>query len=341
MSNTLELIPKNESVLKQYDIVHMFELFLKLHGPYAVNTIKNKTDMFAKLIKFLDGRMPTKELMLEWSLTLTMGVAKYNQIVTTAHQVLRWMHKVGYLPEDLTRVIPWKRQPPPKPSQIWTHEEYEKIKAYCRPRPNYQAHLFLIILGYRTGMSLVDCCHLRWRDVHLHDNGPSFIDIYRIKTERLGGKAFCQIPVLPFTDLHEALIARKKVEHLNYKRFDGITDFVHEDAPGLYINTMWKINEDFRDIFRRCGINWNGTKTFRHFRNTFVSNLVNSGMQLALLTKVTGHNNLKTLMLYLKADRYALQEGIAKAYEYSERDYTAPTAPVLAPNPETGIAQVG
>lgn len=341
---SLEVIPRGVSPFQSKTLHEMFDLFLQAHGPYAFRTILNKRIMFVNSFLNKIGNAPiTKDLLLSWSFELgnRLGVAKYNQTTVTVKQVLKWLYKIGYLAEDHTAIVPYKRMPAPKPALTWTHEEYEQMKAYCKVKPHFQTHLWLFILAYRTGMSLVDCCHLRWRDVHMHDNGPSFIDIYRIKTERLGVKALCQIPIIPHTDLHDALLSRKAVAHLNYKRFDGITDFVHEDAPGLYMNTMNRIGDDFGAIWDRAGIVRNG-RSFRHFRNTFVSNLVNSGMQLALLTKITGHNNLQTLLLYLKADRYALQDGLAKAYEYGSNPNGSSTitATIPAPDKQTGPAQV-
>lgn len=248
------------------------------------------------------------------------GNNKINGITTRVRGFLKFLHKMDYTRKDLSDSLPPLPKESVAPSQIFTDEDYAAIKAYCTDREWTQPHLWLIILAYRTGMSMVDCCYLRWRDVHLNENGPSFIDIHRIKTKRLGAKALCQIPIIPFTDVHEWLVKLKKVEHLNYKRFDGITDFVHQDCPGLYECTFQRLRHDFKNIFKYSKIA--PEKTFRHMRNTFCSNLVNSGTQIALICKMTGHNNVATLLRYLKPDRRSLEDGLAKAFAYAEEGKT-------------------
>lgn len=249
-----------------------------------------------------------------------VGNNRINHITTGVRGFLRFLHKMDYTKKDLSSAMPLLPKEATAPAQIFTEAEYKALKTYCTGREWTQPHLWLFILAYHTGMSLIDCCHLRWCNVHLNENGPSFIDIKRIKTQRLGDKALCQIPIIPFTDVHEWLIKLKKVEHLNYKRFDGITDFVHQDCPGLYLCTFQNLRQDFKNIFKACGISTK--KTFRHFRNTFCSNLVNSGTQIALICKMTGHTNVQTLLGYLKPDRKSLQEGLAKALQYAQEGET-------------------
>lgn len=246
------------------------------------------------------------------------GNNKINAITTRVRGFLKFLHKMDYTRKDLSDALPPLPKEAVSPAEIFTEAEYQALKTYCAEKEHFQPHLWLFVLSYHTGMSLVDCCYLRWRDVHLNEDGPSFIDIHRIKTRRLGLKALCQIPIIPFTDLHTWLVKLKAVEHLNYKRFDGITDFVHQDCPGLYDCTFQRLRGDFVNIFNKCGIS--RKKTFRHFRNTFCSNLVNSGAQLALICKMTGHNNVQTLLRYLKADRESMEDGLNKAFQWAKEE---------------------
>jgi site-specific recombinase XerD len=107
----------------------------------------------------------------------------------------------------------------------------------------------------------------------------------------------------------------KKQERFNYVRHDGIRDFVHQDAPGLHQCKFASIYRDFRNIFQRAGIT--PTLTFKHLRNTFCSNLVNSNTNLALVCKMTGHQNVTTLLRYLKPDWQSLQDGLARAFHHA------------------------
>jgi integrase len=222
--------------------------------------------------------------------------------------------------------------PTPPPAKTWTHEEYLTMIEYTRTRESKHVHRWLFILGYRTGMSMVDACHLRWPSVHLNENGPSFIEYYRTKQARTGRAAFCQIPIVAGSDLHQELLKRKAVAHLNYHRFDGIDDYVHQDCPGIYHGGVYRAANDFNDIWWSAGIDRQG-RSYKTFRSTFVSNLVNSGVQYALICKMTGHQNLKTLMLYLKVDRLALQDQLNVAYEYGARNDNRPITAFAAPRP--------
>lgn len=259
----------------------------------------------------------TKENLFEWAMQMKKEKTATVYVRRTVHvrAFLKWLHQMGYVAVDLRDAVPTIQQPPPAPIQVWTEEEYERLKEWTNTRPSLHVYRWLFILGYRTGMVLTECCHLRWCHVFLNDNGPSHIEVHRKKVKRFGPKSLCQIPILPGTDLHRALLARQAVAHLNYKRYDGINDYVHQDLPGLYARPMPPIQWPINEIVKKCGIERNG-RSFKHFRSTFISNLVNSGAQMALISKMTGHQSMQTLLLYLKADKRALQDELSRAFQY-------------------------
>jgi site-specific recombinase XerD len=308
-------LPKLKKIMSMRDL---WDVWVGTKGDIAPYTKVEYRGIGNKFCTFMENHpmepMSMVEFVQEWR--KTAGNNKVNGYMVRVKGFLKFLKKMHYINDDLWEAVPLLPKEATAPVQIFTDEDYKKIKTYCTDREWTQPHLWLFILAYHTGMSLIDCAHLRWRDVHLNENGPSFIDIHRIKTKRLGEKALCQIPVIPFTDVHEWLMKLKKVEHLNYKRFDGITDFVHQDCPGLYACTFQHFRGDFKNICKRCGVD--PKKTFRFLRNTFCSNLVNSGTQLALICKMTGHNNVATLLRYLKPDRRSLQEGLEKALQYAQ-----------------------
>lgn len=331
MSNEVTIVQDKPAIGGKpvHSLLELWTIFVKMKGDMAPGTRTNYERFGRLFCSFVDGKPLSTATMMQWMLhlrerkhktrlhTKTISAAATNDINARVRSFLRWLKLFKYTQEDLAEAIQLLPETAAKEAKTWTADEYAAIKSYCHGRAWCQVHLWLIVLAYRTGMSLVDCCHLRWRDVNLNENAPSFIDIYRIKTARLGQKALCQIPIIPFTDVHEWLLRLKKAEQLNYTRHDGITDYVHQDAPGLYACRFSSINQDFRNIYIRSGIDIKQGKTFRNFRNTFVSNLVNAGAQFALICKMTGHQNMKTLLLYLKADRHALQEQLHKAFAYS------------------------
>lgn len=244
------------------------------------------------------------------------AISNINKTNSVVGGFLKFLKQQHYINESLNECLPRLLDNEPKETLIFTEDEYEKIKEYCAGRSWTQPHLWLFILGYRTGMSLVDCCHLRWRNVHLNDDGPSYIDIYRIKmSSRMGDKSLCQIPIVPFSDVHLWLLNLRNVTP--WKRADGITDYVHQEGPGLYACNFQRLRTDFKNICRRAGVD--ERKTFKCLRNSLCSNLVNSGMQLASVCKITGHNSVKVLLGYLKPDRQVLQDGMAASQQYSAK----------------------
>jgi integrase len=320
MSTALEILPpeKPKPLKRITTIDDLWSVFVRIKGTLARNTSLEYMNTGRLFCKFMRDRTIDMKSITDWALFVQEGrqASTVNKINVKVKSFLRWLRAMNYTSSDLSIAIKTLIEPARREAKLFTEEEFNQVKEYCKGRNWCQVHLWLFILGYRTGMSMVDCCHLRWRDVHLNDNGPSYIDIYRIKTERLGQKALCQIPIIPFTDVHEWLLKLKAVEHLNYKRHDGITDYVHQDAPGFYTCSFQRIGQDFKNIFLRSGIA--PGRSFKNLRNSFCSNLVNSGTQMALVCKMTGHNNVEMLLRYLKPDRRALQDGLNKAFQYAQ-----------------------
>ena len=321
MSTMLEVLPPlpTRPLKRMMSMRDLWDVHVSIKGELAPSTLMYRKAVGDMFCKFMEGRSLEPETMVEYlnhlRSTSEGGHNHINKNLTAVRGFLKFLKTMKYIRDDLWDALPNLPPQPVAEVQTFTSEEYETIKAYCKGREWCQPHLWLIILGYRTGMSLVDCCHLRWRDVHLNDNGPSFIRIHRIKTKRLGEKSLCQIPIMPLSDIHEWLLNLKKVEHLNYRRSDGITDFVHQDCPGLYCYASSRIGNDFKNIFIRAGLGRG--KTFRHFRSTFCSNLVNSKAQIALICKMSGHNSVTMLLRYLKADMRSLQDALAQSFQFA------------------------
>lgn len=326
-----EPLPPPLPLKRASTLPNLWEDFVKTRGRMSRASVDYYYYIGKRFLKFMRAKDLTPQTIMSWCYFLRTekmprkhpgGKVRYtllsphrvNQINTRVKGFLKFLYKLNYINLPLWEFIQTLTEPERKPGLIITEQEYENIKAYMTGKERWQILLWLCIVAYRTGMSMIDCCHLRWKDVALNENGPSFIDIYRRKTQRLGEKALCQIPVVPGTDLHQWLLRLRKVE--NYKRADGIDDFVNQDAPGYYNNCMKRPDSDVRRIFNEYGLA--PGRTFRNFRNSLCSNLVNSGAQLALVCMITGHNNVKTLLQYLNVDREALEDAMLKAYQHAE-----------------------
>lgn len=232
---------------------------------------------------------------------------------STLRSFLKFIQKLGFLKHNLWEFVELPKLPESKPPELVTEAEYQALKAHLKNSDRYQWALWMIILGYRTGMTMCDCANLRWEQVFLNDTAESYMDVPRQKMRRHG--IVCRIPIVPNSDLHEWLLKLQSTRHLNYKRFDGL-NFVHQDCPGYHAGRgRHYMTEDFARLFAQAGLKG---KSFASLRRTFISNLVNSGMQYALICKITGHTNIKTLLGYLRPDRKALRDGVMKAQQYAE-----------------------
>lgn len=324
MNKTLEIVKFDrppKPVERKVPLDRLWALFVRTRGDLAYQTLYVYAYFGRLFVPFMEVRPFNQESMLEWMEFLKSrktylghpyGPEFINRINVRVRAFLRWLKLMGYLYNDLADLLPMLATPALKPSKMFTEAEYERIKAYCAGKPRLQVYLWLIILSYRTGMGLIDCCKLEWHEVYLSDTEPCYIIRAR---EKMRGKSICQIPIVPGSDVHQWLLNLKKQQPFNYKRFDG-KSFVHQDAPGLYEGRGgYRIQSKFKHIFWKSGCE--PGKTFRNLRNSMCSNLVNAGVQIALVCKITGHNNVKTLLRYVKPDRRALQDGMARAQQFS------------------------
>lgn len=308
---------------KALTIWNLWHEFIAMKGQHAPATAMEYARFGREFCNFTRDRQLDAACMAAWMLHLQkrswrgkkIDGRHINKINSKIKSFLKFLFDMKYINTPLWRLLMWQIPSPPKKAQVITEEEFNSLKTWCAGKARWQVVLWLCILAYRTGMTLKDCCYLRRVHVRLSDDGPCFIDVVRIKMKRMGEQAACTIPVIPGTDLHKWLVNLNKVE--NYKRFDGINDYVHQDAPGLYENRMFGIHADIRRVFNWVGIP--KEKRFGNFRNSMCSNLVNSGGQLALIMKITGHSNAKTLLGYLNVDRSALEEVMLKAQQYASQ----------------------
>jgi len=317
---------RDEPLRKITTLKTLWDSHVALKGELAPNTIKYLEPIGRHLCSFFESREISPQALTEWALSYQEGglnkkdpkkpaSARYNRVIVTVRGFFGWLHQMEYTRGNYGLVLKFMAGGNPKESLIITEEEFERMKKYASNKPHLQSYLWFCILSYRTGLSLVDCCHLRWCDVHIDNNGPSYIRIRRIKTRRLGPKSVCHIPLLPGTDVWQWLMMLKAAPR--YKFANGPSDFVTQDGPGLYMCKFSRIDNVMKSFFERSGVRG---RSFRHFRNTFCSNLVNSDCQIALVCKMTGHSNVQTLLNYLRPDLRSMQDGLSKAFQFAQNE---------------------
>lgn len=224
-------------------------------------------------------------------------------------QFLRWCGECGYMKDPpVNGVIMHRVVQGPLPA-IFTEDEYDRIKEASKGTHNY----FLTVVGRNTGLSLVDICHLRWSHI---DMEKLTILTNRIKTSWRGFNP-CRIPFLANSDIHlmlQELQARRVIRFGNEN-----DDWVNQDLRGCYQYSTYQVIMSYGRMLKKLGIKG---KSFKNWRNTFISMLVNSGMDSTLAMKITGHTSATIFAAYAKPDWDTLRTGMQKAFQWAESKET-------------------
>jgi integrase len=334
-------------------IIPSYDRFYKIwRSQYASELSKSSVDDYWAMgmhwCAFANGKSLTPRLMLEWHLwlmdlkrpnspTKKIAPARVNRHHSVIKKFLRWLKVMGVITLDPSLALPTLRTPAPAPRKKFEHEEYLRIISYGSRLPNRHCQTWLTMLGYHTGMSLVDCAHLKWDEVVLRDDAPSYIQKIRAKLRaRLGRKATCMIPIVAGGELWRWIKRLESRRHKNYKRLDGI-DYVHQDAPLFYACDNPTISERMRSFFAE-ELSWRGIegRSFKHLRNSFCSRMINSGNDAVLVSQMTGHQRLEQLAEYVVPDIRALQDAMIRALRWVEKDSGPDIKPrfLTLPSPE-------
>lgn len=311
----------------------------QFNGQLAIGSQEDYTRMGAHWCQFANGKDLNPRLMLDWHMwvmdivhpfsdTKKISAARVNRHHSVVRKFLAWLKIMGVITHDPSLALPNLRTPAPPPRKMWDHEEYTRIVRYGSRLPHRHCQTWLTILGYHTGMSLIDCAHLTWEEVVLKDDGPSYIQKPRAKLRtRLGRKAIFMVPILAGSEVWRWIKRLEARQPRNYKRADGI-NYVHQDAPNYYECRNPTMSERMRSFFAE-ELTYPGLKnrSFRHLRNSFCSRMINSGTDSVLVAQMTGHTRLEQLADYALPDIRALQDAMIRAMRWVEKDSGADVKP--------------
>ncbi len=228
---------------------------------------------------------------------------------TAIRRYLKWAERQDLLdknPIDMAR--PPFRAPrfDELPRIAFNDERYRKL----RMEANGHWVDWIFVLGWNTGMSMIDCCTLRWGEV---DMERCLIRRRRVKTNveftiafDIGG------------ELHEALklkLARAggnpgPSEWVDKQIGSMVTAGGDPDAQG--------VREAANRFFAAAGCPPN--ERFHAFRHAFASRMVNAGNDPITVAKITGHRSLEQLASYVHTDERALRAAMDKVNEVYDFD---------------------
>ena len=282
-------------------------------------------------IPFANGKNIGPQLMIDWMQAVMSRVSrkKCNKtgFISNGHAVkyrayvksyLTWLYTVGAIEVNPSDCLPKVRSPVPAEKTVYTHEEYLRMVAYGEEHAIWTTHLWILMLGYHTGMSLVDCCTLQWNMVDLPEDGPCFIKRIRTKLElRYGTKASCTIPIIAGSELWRWFKGLQRRYLAEMDRRDG-TEFVHQQAANFSLDSFVTPTVEMNAFIEAAlGKDRNG-RTFRHLRDTFCSRLINAGVDSIVVSKMTGHQKVTQLAVYVVPDQTTLQNALLKGIRHVE-----------------------
>lgn len=223
-----------------------------------------------------------------------------------ASRFFNWCVTNGYL---LVNPMKSTRKPPRSTTRklLFTHDEYLKLLKVLEGHPVKT----LFIIGYHTGFSPVDCIRLKWEEVDLEN---MVITKHRHKMRNIGGPPVV-VPIVPGSDLHKLLLDFKAhpPEYWNDQVEQGFVDPELARRGGLY-----SLQQLFKVRSRRAGL-WVEGRNFGSLRHTFLSRLTNSGCDVALGSKMSGHSNPRAFANYVTPDVDAMRKALVKSMDYAKK----------------------
>jgi integrase len=269
---------------RRYSTVKMSQMFLSSWVRWMKNRRMNEVtyENLQKYVAYIYDRYAPASAVKKWGFVI---------------RFLRWLVRCGAassIPHEMVRMPIVRDQSAP---QIITADEYAKLRAAAA------GHWmdWIILLGWNTGMSVSDCMMLKWGNV---DMEKCVISIKRIKT---GAQSI--IPFSPTSELGRGLASMREANPNA-----GPDDWVSVDAGDRLRHDRHyasAAHAAYREISKRAGVN----KRFHCMRHAFVSALANSGMNMVLASKVSGHADPRVLSKYTHPDLDAIRSAVTKAMD--------------------------
>lgn len=189
--------------------------------------------------------------------------------------ILNFAEKIGLLktnPFGLFRFHIEKKYP-----VYLTEDEVDLItgKTFMTERLNRVKDIFVFCCW--TGISYRDVCNLRISDIECR-NKQYWLVVIRQKTDNIS-----QIPLL---DVPLKILEKY---HPNFNMDSS-------DKSIFSISSNQRVNEYLKEITNICGIRKN--ISFHCSRHTFATLALNKGVSLESVSKILGHTNIRTTMIY-------------------------------------------
>ena len=271
---------------------------------WAPNTMKCADTELRRFALFCGMKDFTPKVVLEYQSEQHKRKCQPSTIYRAIEWPLRfieWCEDMDYLPRHKFSKLLAKPQKPLKKVQVFTHEQYEKLKEISKGTLWHYA----IIMAYRTGARFSDCCLMKWESVNFDG---LYVNYVPFKSRKSGREALC--PFDAGGDLHTVLLDLNESRHphpmwkdyvcadLAMKYPTGGGDEGADKAFRLKFTTMC------RKIGAAKGL------TFHTLRHSFISRLIQGGASYPIGSQITGLCNPVVFSRYAKPDLLTLRKAI-------------------------------
>jgi site-specific recombinase XerD len=215
-----------------------------------------------------------------WAESYKSSATRY-QVQARLKHFLRFCVESGWLNRapKLTKIRVDER-----PTLPLTNKEYEKLlKAIPKvftappyPKGKSTKVRALVQLMRWTGLAIRDAVTLERNEIQLDDH------LYRITTSRQKTGTHVSIPIRPE-------VAQELLAVLN-----GNPKYVFWSGNGLESSTVTHWQDDMRTLFDEAGIESEGHMRSHRLRDTFAVDLLQKGVPLEEVSKLLGHDSIKT-----------------------------------------------
>lgn len=266
----------------------------------------------------------------------------YKTIVNTTKGHLialcKWLVETGRIDRPIGEFVKWGHGKVYEQRKPITAEDYAKLKTTAKT----SEMTWLLILGWHTGFSVIDCATLKWEDVNMtecairkrrektgvlmtncFDSASELGIAIRLRYDAARIASNGAIPTGP-VEPKLAMHVRPKSGPVNNNPLHASTSFDRIGHLRIFL----------RDLFRDANV----PKSFHSFRTRWATEIVNSGVNLIVAAQTTGHKSVQMLSRYVRPDPVALKAAATIGVGFGSTNHvTSSQADTFDPNENRAV----
>ena len=239
---------------------------------HSKRTYRHEKQILEDFLKFSGAqnlKHITADIVEKYKVKRVHEVSKstVNRSVTVIKAFLNRAVQLGYLEKNPGQFVK-KLKEEQRQIQHLSDEDVKKLLKVCSPRVQQMVTIFLL-----TGMRLGELAHLRWKDVDFRHNLIHIQNQPDWTTKSLRPRV---VPMHPTVKQIMESLPRKKEQV-----------YIFETDSGKTVESY--LRSEILRYAKLAGVSAN----VKMFRSTFASNLVMSGVDIYVVSKILGHHDVK------------------------------------------------